>query len=137
MMKKKALSDKYPIGQLVRSRQGRDQNRLYIVTAVGDRNLDAADGTKWTVSKPKRKNPLHLQKINIRMDADVIEVEGVVVEKLPNAMFKVELENKHVVLAHISGKLRMNFIKILPGDKVTIELSPYDLTKGRIIWRDK
>lgn len=69
--------------------------------------------------------------------ADVIEVEGVVVEKLPNAMFKVELENKQVVLAHISGKLRMNFIKILPGDKVTIELSPYDLTKGRIIWRDK
>ena len=69
--------------------------------------------------------------------ADVIEVEGVVVEKLPNAMFKVELENTHVVLAHISGKLRMNFIKILPGDKVTIELSPYDLTKGRIIWRDK
>lgn len=65
MMKKKALSDKYPIGQLVRSRQGRDQNRLYIVTAVEDRNLDAADGTKWTVSKPKRKNPLHLQKINI------------------------------------------------------------------------
>ena len=69
--------------------------------------------------------------------ADVIEVDGVVVEKLQNAMFKVELENKHVVLAHISGKLRMNFIKILPGDKVTIELSPYDLTKGRIIWRDK
>ena len=69
--------------------------------------------------------------------ADVIEVEGVLVEKLPNPMFKVELENKHVVLAHISGKLRMNFIKILPGDKVTIELSPYDLTKGRIIWRDK
>ena len=69
--------------------------------------------------------------------ADVIEVEGVVVEKLPNAMFKVELENKQVVLAHISGKLRMNIIKILPGDKVTIELSPYDLTKGRIIWRDK
>ena len=58
-------------------------------------------------------------------------------EKLPNTMFKVELENKHVVLAHISGKLRMNFIRILPGDKVTIELSPYDLSKGRIIWRDK
>ena len=69
--------------------------------------------------------------------ADVIEVEGVVVEKLPNAMFKVELENKHVVLAHISGKLRMNFIKILTGDKVTIEHSPYDMTKGRMIWRDK
>ena len=70
-------------------------------------------------------------------NADVIEVEGIVVEKLPNAMFRVELENKHVVLAHISGKLRMNFIKILPGDKVKIELSPYDLTKGRITWRDK
>ena len=69
--------------------------------------------------------------------ADVIEIEGVVVEKLPNAMFKVELENGHIVLAHISGKLRMSFIKILPGDKVTLEMSPYDLSKGRIIWRDK
>ena len=69
--------------------------------------------------------------------SDVIEVEGKVVETLPNAMFKVELENGHQVLGHISGKLRMNFIMILPGDKVTIELSPYDLTKGRIIWRDK
>ena len=67
----------------------------------------------------------------------VIEIEGVVVEKLPNAMFKVELENGHIVLAHISGKLRMNFIKILPGDKVTLEMSPYDLSKGRIVWRDK
>ena len=61
--------------------------------------------------------------------ADVIEIEGTVVEKLPNAMFKVELENGHQVLAHISGKLRTNFIKILPGDKVTLELSPYDLSK--------
>ena len=69
--------------------------------------------------------------------ADVIEVEGVVVEKLPNAMFKVELENKHVVLAHISGKLRMNFIRIYPGDKVKVEISPYDLTRGRITWRSK
>ena len=69
--------------------------------------------------------------------ADVIEIEGTVVEKLPNAMCQVELENGHRVLAQISGKLRMNFIRILPGDKVTIELSPYDLTKGRIIWRDK
>lgn len=64
--------------------------------------------------------------------ADVIEIEGVVVEKLPNAMFKVELENGHIVLAHISGKLRMNFIKILPGDKVTLEMSPYDLSKGEL-----
>ena len=68
---------------------------------------------------------------------DVIEFEGVVVEILSNAMFKVELENGHIVLAHISGKLRMNFIKILPGDKVTLEMSPYDLSKGRIVWRDK
>lgn len=69
--------------------------------------------------------------------ADVIKVTGTVLEKLPNAMFEVELENKHKILAHISGKLRMNYIKILPGDKVSIELSPYDLSKGRIIWRDK
>ena len=68
--------------------------------------------------------------------ADVIEIEGKVIEKLPNTMFRVELENGHVVLAHISGKLRMNYIKILPGDKVTIEMSPYDLSKGRIIWRE-
>ena len=69
--------------------------------------------------------------------ADVVELEGTVVEKLPNAMFSVELENGHQVLAHISGKLRMNYIRILPGDKVTLEMSPYDLSKARIIWRDK
>ena len=68
---------------------------------------------------------------------DVIEVEGTVIESLPNTNFKVELENGYVVLAHISGKLRMNYIKILPGDKVKVELSPYDLTKGRITWRAK
>ena len=68
---------------------------------------------------------------------DVLELEGTVVETLPNAMFKVELENGHQILAHISGKLRMNCIKILPGDKVTIEMSPYDLTRGRITWRSK
>ena len=69
--------------------------------------------------------------------SDVIEVEGKVLEKLPNATFQVELENGHKIIAHISGKLRMNFIRIIPGDKVLIEMSPYDLTKGRIIWRDK
>jgi translation initiation factor IF-1 len=68
---------------------------------------------------------------------DVIEVEGVVLEALPNAVFQVELSNGHKIMAHISGKLRMNFIRILPGDKVTVELSPYDLTKGRITWRAK
>ena len=66
-----------------------------------------------------------------------IQVEGTVVESLPNAMFRVELENGHVVLAHISGKMRMHFIKILPGDKVTVELSPYDLSRGRITYRSK
>ena len=69
--------------------------------------------------------------------ADVIELEGIVTEKLPNTLFRVKLENCVVVLAHISGKLRQNFIRILPGDKVTLEMSTYDLTKGRIIWRDK
>ena len=68
---------------------------------------------------------------------DVIEVEGVVVETLQNTTFKVELENGHQILGHISGKLRMNYIKILPGDKVKVELSPYDLTRGRITWRAK
>jgi translation initiation factor IF-1 len=68
---------------------------------------------------------------------EAIKVEGKVVETLPNAMFKVELENKHTVLAHISGKMRMHFIKILPGDTVTVELSPYDLTRGRITYRSK
>ncbi|MBI5047854.1 MAG: translation initiation factor IF-1 [Deltaproteobacteria bacterium] len=68
---------------------------------------------------------------------EAIQVEGTVIETLPNAMFRVELENKHIVLAHVSGKMRMHFIKILPGDKVTVELSPYDLTRGRIIYRVK
>lgn len=68
---------------------------------------------------------------------DVIEIEGIVKEALPNAMFQVELPNNHTILAHVSGKLRMNYIRIVPGDKVTIEMSPYDLTKGRITWRAK
>ncbi|MDQ0508845.1 Translation initiation factor IF-1 [Aedoeadaptatus ivorii] len=68
---------------------------------------------------------------------DVIEVEGVVTDALPNTNFKVKLENGHEILAHISGKLRMHYIRILPGDKVTVELSPYDLTRGRITWRKK
>lgn len=69
--------------------------------------------------------------------ADMIELEGVVVEAMPNAMFKVEIQGGHTILAHISGKLRMNYIRILPGDKVTVEMSPYDLSKGRITWRSK
>jgi translation initiation factor IF-1 len=69
--------------------------------------------------------------------SDMIEVEGVVVESMPNTTFQVDIGNGHIILAHISGKLRMNFIRILPGDKVTIEMSPYDLTRGRITWRSK
>ena len=69
--------------------------------------------------------------------SDVIEVEGVVTESYPNAMFEVELPNGHKILAHVSGKMRMNYIRIYPGDKVKIELSPYDLTRGRITWRSK
>lgn len=68
---------------------------------------------------------------------DMIEVEGTVLETLPNAMFTVELENGHEILAHVSGKIRMNYIRILPGDRVTVEMSPYDLTKGRITYRFK
>ena len=68
---------------------------------------------------------------------DVIELEGTIIDALPNAMFKVKLENDHEIIAHISGKLRMNYIKILPGDKVVLEMSPYDLTRGRITWRTK
>ena len=68
---------------------------------------------------------------------DMIELEGVVVEAMPNAMFKVEFQGGHTILAHISGKLRMNFIRILPGDKVTVEMSPYAISKGRITWRSK
>ena len=68
---------------------------------------------------------------------DVIELEGIVTDALPNAMFKVDISNGHSILAHISGRLRMNFIKILPGDKVTVQMSPYDLTQGRITWRSK
>ena len=71
------------------------------------------------------------------MSKDVIRLDGVVKELWPNTMFRVELENKHVVLAHISGKMRLNFIRILPGDTVTLEMSPYDLTKGRIVFRQK
>ena len=69
--------------------------------------------------------------------ADMIELEGTVVEALPNAMFKVKIDGDHIILAHISGKLRMNYIRILPGDKVVVEMSPYDLPKGRITWRSK
>lgn len=88
------------------------------------------------LSYPALTNFLHLQEAFLPKE-DIIEVQGTVLETLPNAMFRVELDNGHKVLAHISGKMRMHYIKILPGDKVTLELSPYDLTRGRITYRFK
>jgi translation initiation factor IF-1 len=85
---------------------------------------------------PKQGNPVRRNQWSVPKD-DVIEVEGTVVEPLPNAMFRVELENGHKVLAHISGKMRMHYIRILPGDRVKVELSPYDLTRGRVVYRFK
>ena len=151
-------------GMFARSLAGHDKGKLYVISDVQEPYVFLVDGKIRTANRPKKKKLIHVQpdyemtdavrdedirkalkeksckelkEVLSMSKADVIEVEGTVLEKLPNAMFKVELENKHVVLAHISGKLRMNFIRILPGDKVTIELSPYDLDKGRIIWRDK
>jgi translation initiation factor IF-1 len=92
----------------------------------------AVDSAQWVYKTEKKGRE---QKKMAKEEA--IKVEGKVLETLPNAMFKVELENKHQVLAHISGKMRMHFIKILPGDTVTVELSPYDLTRGRITYRSK
>jgi translation initiation factor IF-1 len=93
---------------------------------------------KPKVRYPTRsKKPAKREAVPLKPKEDSIQIEGKVLEALPNAMFKVELENGHQVLAHISGKMRMNFIRILPGDKVTIELSPYDLTRGRITYRFK
>jgi translation initiation factor IF-1 len=88
-------------------------------------------------SPPKNKRPPDLAEETRTAKADAIEVTGTVVEPLPNAMFRVELENGHLVLAHISGKMRKHFIRILRGDKVTVELSPYDLTRGRVVYRFK
>lgn len=79
----------------------------------------------------------HQSALDKAMAKDVIETEGIVIEPLPNAMFRVELKNGHQILAHISGKMRMHYIRILPGDKVQVEISPYDLNKGRIVYRSK
>ncbi len=127
-------------GFLARSLAGNDKDKIYVITE----DLGTYVSLLAENGRVLRKNKKHVQiikkrkqEVNFMSKADVIEIEGVVVEKLPNAMFQVELENGHKVLATISGKLRMNYIRILPGDKVTLEMSPYDLSKGRIIWRDK
>lgn len=92
---------------------------------------------KKTFFDSRKKQTVKRDRIQAKPKEDSIQLEGKVLEALPNAMFRVELENGHSVLAHISGKMRMNFIRILPGDKVTVELSPYDLTRGRITYRFK
>lgn len=127
-------------GFLARSIAGNDKDKIYVISE----DLGTYVSLLAENGRVLRKNKKHVQiikkrkqEVNFMSKADVIEIEGVVVEKLPNAMFQVELENGHKVLATISGKLRMNYIRILPGDKVTLEMSPYDLSKGRIIWRDK
>lgn len=166
------------IGQIVKSKAGRDKNKVFIVSSILDEQyVLVCDGDLRKLSSPKKKKVKHLVIYNtvltefadklqsnenlddayvkkllkpFTQDAskemevewsmskkDVIEVEGKVLEALPNAMFKVELQNGHQILAHISGKLRMNYIRILPGDTVAVELSPYDLTRGRITWRKK
>ena len=126
-------------GYFASSKAGHDKGTVYMILESDDVYVYLSDGKLRPTDKLKKKKLKHVQLIKQKDSdlADVIEIEGKVVEKLPNAFFKVELENGHQILATISGKLRMNFIRILPGDKVTIELSPYDLTKGRIIWRDK
>ena len=105
-------------GSIVKAKAGRDKDDLFVVVGIDGSYAYIANGKRRKVEKP-------------------IEVEGTVTEALPNAQFKVELQNGHVILAVISGKLRMNYIRILPGDKVTVEMSPYDLTRGRITWRTK
>ena len=104
-------------GRIVRSLAGRDKGNFLVVIKADE-------------------NFVYLEAVSLSKE-DVIEIEGTVIEALPNANFQVELANGHKILAHVSGKLRMNYIRIVPGDKVTVEMSPYDLSKGRITWRAK
>ena len=105
--------------------------RPWSVSGQERKQLTARSGGRWPLSEPSLGGYDALAK------DDMIEVEGVVTESLPNTTFHVDIGNGHIILAHISGKLRMNFIRILPGDKVTVQMSPYDVTRGRITWRSK
>ena len=136
------------VGSVVISKAGRDQGRLFLVVEEVDADfVMVANGALRKLDRLKKKRRKHLKptgrivpELRDRLSlskSDVIEVEGVVTEAFPNAMFEVQLPNGHKILAHVSGKMRMNYIRIYPGDKVTIELSPYDLTRGRITWRSK
>ena len=149
--------------QIVRSLAGHDRGGLFCVLDTDGPYLLLCDGKRRKLENPKRKKAVHtapagdfqhpvldqlrtggnLSNRDIRRALaalakdDMIEVEGVVTESLPNTTFHVDIGNGHIILAHISGKLRMNFIRILPGDKVTVQMSPYDVTRGRITWRSK
>ena len=145
---------------VVLSLAGRDQGMLFFVVDTDGVYVSLVNGKERKLENPKRKKAKHVRKVprpdstvaakliagdkllnpggfrNLAKD-DVIDLEGIVTDALPNAMFKVNIGGGHTILAHISGKLRMNYIKILPGDKVTVQMSPYDLTQGRITWRSK
>ena len=150
------------IADVVISTAGRDQGELFYVADINDQFVTLVNGKNSPSARFDRRSEAHrrrqtaqqritkgtgrtrpgIQRFNqggfrnLAKD-DVIELEGIVTDALPNAMFKVDIGNGHTILAHISGRLRMNFIKILPGDKVTVQMSPYDLTQGRITWRSK
>ena len=135
------------ISDVVMSTAGRDQGEWFYVIDADPVYLFLANGKDRTIEKPKRKKRKHTKKVlrsETRVAGKILSGDKVlnselriVTDALPNAMFKVDIGNGHTILAHISGKLRMNFIKILPGDKVTVQMSPYDLTQGRITWRSK
>ena len=125
-------------GSIVRAKAGRDKGGFFVVLSVSNGYALIADGKRRRLEQPKKKNLLHLAATNTVYEGSIQtnpQIKRILA--LPNAQFKVELQNGHVILAVISGKLRMNFIRILPGDKVTVEMSPYDLTRGRITWRSK
>ena len=125
-------------GRRVEAPKRKKRRHVLFVAADESRLADKIKRSeKITNSELRRTLAAYRGEVQRLAKSDMIEVEGVVVESLPNTTFQVDIGNGHMILAHISGKLRMNFIRILPGDKVTVEMSPYDLTRGRITWRSK
>ena len=129
--------DRWETGMLAKSLAGHDKDKVYVIVGLDEQYTYLADGERKTLQSPKKKKKKHVQLI--REQHEISEADDVKLKRILKEykMSEKKEDNGHQVLAHISGKLRMNFIKILPGDKVTLELSPYDLSKGRIIWRDK
>ena len=123
------------IANLVQATAGREQGKYFFVLETDGEYLLLADGKSRRIEAPKRKKQKHVRFIAESAAPVAEKIRSV--EAMPNTTFQVDIGNGHTILAHISGKLRMNFIRILPGDKVTVEMSPYDLTRGRITWRTK